>query len=39
MSTKGSRQRMIDDIESEVEFTRHIIGRDHLDPKVMDAMR
>lgn len=39
MSTKGGRQRMIDDIESEVEFPRHMIGRDHLDPKVMDAMR
>ena len=39
MSTKGGRQRMIDDIESEVEFTRHMIGRDHLDPNVMDAMR
>jgi protein-L-isoaspartate(D-aspartate) O-methyltransferase len=39
MSMKASRQRMIDDIESEVEFTRHMIGRDHLDPKVMDAMR
>ena len=39
MNTKGSRQRMIDDIESEVAFTRHMIGRDHLDPKVMDAMR
>ncbi|MEN8763588.1 MAG: protein-L-isoaspartate(D-aspartate) O-methyltransferase [Thiogranum sp.] len=39
MSTKGGRQRMIDDIEREVAFTRHMIGRDHLDPKVMDAMR
>lgn len=33
------RQRMIDDIESEVGFTRHLIGRDHLDQKVMNAMR
>jgi len=39
MSTKRDRQRMIDDIESEVEYTRHLIGRDHLDPKVMRAMR
>jgi len=39
MSIRNDRQRMIDDIENEVEFTRHMIGRDHLDTKVMDAMR
>jgi protein-L-isoaspartate(D-aspartate) O-methyltransferase len=39
MSKYSSRQRMIQEIESEVEFTRHMIGRNHLDPRVMDAMR
>jgi len=32
-------EEMIDDIESEVAITRHLIGRDHLAPRVMDAMR
>ena len=36
---KRDRQRMIADIETEVEFTRHLIGRDQLDQKVMAAMR
>ena len=31
-------QRMLDDIESEVRFTRKMIGRDKLDKKVMAAM-
>lgn len=39
MSMKHDRQRMIDDIELEVEYTRNLIGREHLDPKVMSAMR
>jgi len=39
MSQKNGQQRMIDDIESEVAFTRHMIGRDHLDLRVMAAMR
>lgn len=38
MSIKRDRQRMIDDIESEVVFTRDMIGRDHLDPRVMTVM-
>ncbi len=32
-------QRLIDDIESEVAITRRMIGRDCLDPRVMDALR
>ena len=39
MSTKRDRQRIIDDIESEVAFTHSMIGRDHLDPRVMAVMR
>jgi protein-L-isoaspartate(D-aspartate) O-methyltransferase len=31
-------QRMLDDIESEVRYTRKMIGRDKLDKKVMAAM-
>jgi protein-L-isoaspartate(D-aspartate) O-methyltransferase len=31
-------QRMLDDIEREVEYTRTMIGRNALDPKVMAAM-
>jgi protein-L-isoaspartate(D-aspartate) O-methyltransferase len=31
--------RMIRDIEAEVELTRHLIGKNALDPRVMDAMR
>jgi protein-L-isoaspartate(D-aspartate) O-methyltransferase len=30
---------MMRDIESEVAATRHLTGKDHLDPRVLDAMR
>ena len=33
------QQGMLRDIEREVEFTRHLIGRDALSPRVMDAFR
>ncbi len=39
MSLKNGQQTMIEDIENEVAFTRHMIGRDYLDPQVMAAMR
>ena len=39
MSLDSGQQRMIEDIESEVAVTRHMIGRDRLDPQVMAAMR
>jgi protein-L-isoaspartate(D-aspartate) O-methyltransferase len=39
MSQKNGQQRMIEDIESEVVFTRHMIGRDYLDLRVMAAVR
>ncbi len=32
------RQRMLWEIAEEVQFTRHAIGRNHLDPRVMSAM-
>lgn len=35
----GSLQQMIRDIEREVAYTRHMIGRDRLDPVVMAAMQ
>ena len=35
----GGAHQMIADIEAEVAFTRRMIGRDQLDPRVMDAMR
>lgn len=35
----SDKARMIADIESEVQFTRSMIGRDHLDTRVMDAMK
>ncbi len=38
MNTK-SRERMLRDIQREVEFTRHEIGTDHLDERVMEAIR
>jgi len=38
MNQKNGQQRMIGDIEGEVAFTRHMIGRDHLAPQVMAAM-
>ncbi len=36
---KKGIDRMIADIEREVTYTRSMIGRDHLDPRVMQAMR
>jgi len=36
---KPGIKRMIADIESEVAFTRHFIGKDKLAPQVMAAMR
>lgn len=39
MNRNSGLQRMIADIEDEVAFTRHMIGRDHLDQQVMAAMR
>lgn len=39
MSLKHNQQQMIDDIKSEVDFTRHLIGKDHLDFRVMEALR
>ncbi len=35
----NDKARMIADIESEVQFTRSMIGRDHLNPRVMAAMK
>ncbi len=39
MSTERGQQHMIDDIESEVAYTRSMIGRDNLDVQVMKVMR
>jgi len=39
VSTERGQQHMIDDIESEVAFTRSMIGRDNLDVQVMKIMR
>ncbi len=39
MSKKRGQQRMIDDIESEVAYTRRMIGREHLDQRVMEVMQ
>lgn len=39
MEYEQKHQRMIDVIEEEVAYTRHAIGKDHLDARVMDAMR
>lgn len=39
MSFDRERRQMIDDIEAGVAVTRNMIGRDHLDPRVMTAMR
>jgi protein-L-isoaspartate(D-aspartate) O-methyltransferase len=36
---KKGIDRMIADIEQEVAYTRGMIGRDHFDPRVMNAMR
>jgi len=38
MSFEFERQQMIADIESGVTITRGMTGRDHLDPRVMEAM-
>jgi protein-L-isoaspartate(D-aspartate) O-methyltransferase len=35
---KKSIQKMLADIEREVEYTRSLIGREHLSPKVMQAI-
>ena len=35
---KKHTQRMISDIESEVKYTRSMIGTDELNPAVMDVM-
>lgn len=32
-------EQMMRDIESEVAVTRHLIGKNHLDPRVLEAMR
>ncbi len=39
MSQKSAQQRMIEDIRNEVSYTQHLIGRDRLAPRVMEAMR
>jgi protein-L-isoaspartate(D-aspartate) O-methyltransferase len=35
---KKNTQRMITDIEGEVKYTRSMIGKEELDPRVMDVM-
>ncbi|MGB5339494.1 MAG: protein-L-isoaspartate(D-aspartate) O-methyltransferase [Gammaproteobacteria bacterium] len=35
---KKNVQRLLDEIESEVRYTRNLIGKNELDPRVMDAM-
>jgi protein-L-isoaspartate(D-aspartate) O-methyltransferase len=37
--TKKDTNRMLADIEMEVEYTRTMIGKNALDPRVMEAMR
>lgn len=39
MEYEQKHQRMIEVIEEEVAYTRHAIGKDNLDVRVMDAMR
>ncbi len=39
MTFEREREQMITDIESGVAFTRAMTGRNHLDPRVMEAMR
>ena len=39
MNLRRNRQKMINDIKSEVAITRRMIGRDRLDSRVMDVMR
>ncbi len=36
---RNHHQDMIRDIEEEVRYTSHLIGKDALDPRVMEAMR
>jgi protein-L-isoaspartate(D-aspartate) O-methyltransferase len=36
---KQTQQDMLDDIVEEVHYTRNLIGKDALDPRVMQAMR
>jgi len=38
-ATKKGMHRMIADIETEVRYTRSMIGKNALDPRVMEAMR
>ena len=38
MSTNPGQAAMLSDIEREVEYTRHEIGRDAFAPRVMAAM-
>ena len=39
MDIDEKHQRMVEVIEEEVAYTRHAIGKDKLDDRVMDAMR
>lgn len=39
MNTEEQHQRMIEVIDEEVTYTRHAIGKDKLDDRVMEAMR
>jgi protein-L-isoaspartate(D-aspartate) O-methyltransferase len=39
MNIEQERQQMMEDIEAEVAYTRRMIGRDHLEARVMAAMR
>lgn len=39
MTFERERRQMIADIEAEISATRKLIGRDHLDKRVMTAMR
>ncbi len=38
MTLESERQRMIDDIEAGIDFTRNMTGLDHLHPRVKAAM-
>jgi len=39
MTFERGRRQMIADIEAGITATRKLIGRDHLDQRVMTAMR
>lgn len=39
MDFEEKHRRMLEVIEEEVAYTSHAIGKDHLDPRVMEAMR